>query len=169
MADFRAAVLITIDPEHEGGFQRNANDRANWTGGSVGVGRLVGTKYGITAIDVPGVDVEGLTADQAVAFYQERYWKPLYSQISSQLVANKLFDLGVLFGIGTAVRKLQGVLNLTQDGQFGPETLAAVNDADESDLLNRYKTEMCSMAVSIANGNTNELADLTGWIHRINT
>ncbi len=107
MADFRTAVLITIDPEHEGGFQKNSSDHANWSSGVIGEGELIGTKYGITALDMPGVDIENLTPDQAVEFYKERYWKDLYSQISSQIVANKLFDMGVLFGVKEAVSIMQ--------------------------------------------------------------
>ena len=53
MADFKTAVLITL--EHEGGFQKNPNDHANWSSGKIGVGTLVGTKYGITALDLPGI------------------------------------------------------------------------------------------------------------------
>jgi lysozyme family protein len=92
MADAKTAILITLDLAHEGGFQKNPNDRANWTGGQVGVGTLVGTNGGITALDMPGVDIEHLTIDQKIAYYLEHYWKPLYSSIAWQPLANKLFD-----------------------------------------------------------------------------
>ena len=68
MADARTAILITLDPAHEGGFQANPHDRANWTSGQVGVGTLVGTNGGITALDMPGADIKNLTVDQKVAF-----------------------------------------------------------------------------------------------------
>src|SRR6266436_1562301 len=118
MADFKAAVLITISPSHEGGFQKNPKDHANWSSGIIGQGTLIGTKYGITALDMPGADIENLTEDQAVAYYSEHYWKPLYSQIESQLIGNKLFDLGVLFGVGTAVGILQLTLGIKVDHSF---------------------------------------------------
>ena len=66
VADAKTAILITLDPAHEGGYQRNPNDRANWTGGQVGVGTLVGTNGGITALDMPGADIEHLTTVFAV-------------------------------------------------------------------------------------------------------
>ena len=72
MADARTAILITCDDAHEGGFQKMHNDRANWTGGQVGVGTLVGTKYGITCLDLRGVDIQNLTLDQAVAFASDQ-------------------------------------------------------------------------------------------------
>src|ERR1019366_870660 len=98
MAVALIAIMITLDPNHEGGFQKNYHDRANWTGGQVGVGTLVGTNGGITTLDMPGVDIEHITTAQKVQYYLANYWKPLYSQIAFQLFANKLFDLGVLFG-----------------------------------------------------------------------
>jgi hypothetical protein len=34
---------------HEGGYSNDPDDPGNWTGGKVGVGRLLGTKFGIAA------------------------------------------------------------------------------------------------------------------------
>src|SRR5579864_5653858 len=99
--NIEAAISKTL--VHEGGFQKMPNDHANWSSGKIGEGELIGTKYGITAIDMPGVDIENLTEDQAIQYYKEHYVKSLYSQIVSQSVGEKLFDLGVLFGVGTAV------------------------------------------------------------------
>jgi lysozyme family protein len=167
MADFRTAVLLTLD--HEGGFQKNPNDHANWSSGKIGEGELIGTKYGITAVDMPGVDIENLTVDQAVEYYSEHYWKALYSQINSQPVANKLFDLGVLFGVGTAVGVLQLTLGTTVDHDFGPNTLAAVNQADETSLLASYKANFVTHAFNVATANPAEREDLVGWSRRINS
>lgn len=167
MSDARTAILITLDLAHEGGFQKNAHDRANWTGGQVGVGKLVGTNGGITTLDMPGVDIENLTTDQKITYYLEHYWKPLYSQINSQGIANKLFDLGVLFGIGTAVRNLQASLDLNRDGVFGPITLARTNAANEAILESTFQTEMIMHARAIAAANPNEAYALPDWERRI--
>lgn len=172
MANARTAILITIDLAHEGGFQNNPKDRANWTGGQVGVGRLVGTKYGITTLDMPGVDIANLTPAQAVDYYTEHYWKLLYSQINSQQIANKLFDLGVLFGVGTAIKELQDALGFTTaevDGAFGPATLSAVNQADPDTLLAAFQSEMVARATAIAESNSNDAPDLPDWKRRINS
>lgn len=167
MSDFRTAVLLTL--EHEGGFQNNPSDHANWSSGKIGEGTLVGTKYGITAVDMPDADIENLTVDQAIEFYQERYWKSFYSQINSQLVANKLFDLGVLFGIGTAVGVLQLTIGVTVDHNFGPLTLQAVNETDEVSLLKNYKANMMTHAFNVAAANPVERGNLRGWGNRINS
>ena len=172
MADFDTAIRLTL--VHEGGFQKEPNDHANWSSGVIGEGELIGTKYGVTALDMPGVDIENITEDQAVQFYSERYWKQLYSQISSQAVANKVFDMGVLLGVGEAVKLLQIVLqtsdpNLTVDSDFGNETLTELNQIDEASLLNAYKTALVAYVLRIAVNKPAERGNIGGWIKRINS
>jgi lysozyme family protein len=157
MSDPKIAIAQTLI--HEGGFSDNPSD----SGGK--------TKYGITQKDMPNVNIADITPEQATAYYTEHYWKALYSEIESQDIANKLFDMGVLFGIGTAVKLLQkvvGVLLADIDGIFGPHTLALVNEADPYSLLRAYKTTLVSHAIGIANANTNDRVFLAGWIKRIN-
>jgi len=171
MADFEISIKLTLT--HEGGFQKDPDDRANWTGGEVGVGTLVGTKYGITTLDMPGVDIENLPVEKAVEFYRERYWKPDFGGINAQEVADKLFDLGVLFGVREAVAILQQTLvssgeSVDIDGDFGDGTLAVVNTLDGDSLLKVYETNMVTHAFNIATANPHERKFLKGWVIRIN-
>ena len=149
MADFMTAFLITIDDAHEGGYQCIHDDSGNWTSGIVGEGELKGTKYGISAHEYPNEDIKNLTVERAAEIYREGYWKQNYDQIMEQLSANKLFDMGVLFGVHEAVKVLQSVVGLvSQDGIFGPGSLEAVNQAGVSVLAN-YKTALVAQAVQI--------------------
>lgn len=184
MADFSIAVQKTLT--HEGGFQKMVNDWANWEGGQSVMNQylqtkdptllvhLRGTKYGITAQDLPGVDIENLSEDQAVEYYREHYWKPLYSQIEDQGVADKLFDMGVLFGVGEAVKLLQIVLqsvfpHVAVDNSFGNETLTAVNQTGAASLLAAYQTALVTYTFRIAANKPVERPNLAGWGHRINS
>ena len=164
--DIKTAIAKTL--AHEGGFQKNSEDHANWSSGKIGEGTLVGTKYGITALDLPGRNIEDLTEDEAIEYYQEHYVKPLYAQIESQFVGEKLFDLGVLFGIRVAVGVMQATLDLTTDGAFGPNTLAAINQAEPASLYKAYVGAMVTHAINVANANPPERQFLAGWIRRIN-
>ena len=154
MASFSIAVALTL--QHEGGYVDNAVD----PGGA--------TNMGITQADMPGQDMKTLTVAQATYYYLQNYWKPFYSQISNQAIASKLFDLGVLFGVATAVKGLQQVLSLVVDGVFGPMTLAAVNAASGS-VLGDYKNVMNQHAAGIAAANPRESIFLAGWLRRINS
>lgn len=164
--DVKTAIQKTL--VHEGGFQNNANDHANWSSGHIGEGELIGTKFGITALDLPGVSIKDLTEDQAIAYYQEHYIKSGYAQIESQFVGEKLFDLGVLFGVRVAVGIMQAALGITTDGVFGPTTLQSVNSTEPASLYNSYKAAMVTHAINVATANPAEREFLTGWIRRIN-
>ena len=158
MADFNQAIQKTLI--HEGGYVNNPNDK----GGP--------TKYGITQADMPGVNMQTITQDQAAAYYRAHYWKDLYSQVTNQLVAEKLFDMGILMGVGTAVRLLQitmqTTLNVVSDGVFGPATLMSVNQQGD-DLLGRYRTTLINHAINVVNNNPNDGGFIQGWINRINS
>jgi lysozyme family protein len=170
MADFKTAFLITIDPEHEGGYQDMTNDSGNWTGGHVGVGELKGTKYGISAHEFPNEDIKNLTVDRAAEIYQQGYWKQNYSSIQDQHIANKLFDLGVLFGVGTATKVLQTTLGLISvDGIFGPGSLEATNQAEPVKLLAAYKTGMVSHALGVIQAKPEKRPFFADWVRRINS
>lgn len=154
MADFRIAVKLTLT--HEGGYVNNPHDK----GGP--------TKYGITQADMPGVDIQQITPDQAVGYYAEHYWKPLYSQINDQNLANKIFDMGVLFGVGTAVKLLQTSLSngihVVSDGAFGPNTLAAVNNHGD---IEKFRVVLYNHCMDVVNRNPDNSIFLNGWTNRI--
>src|SRR6202795_2937688 len=137
MADSKIAINLTL--VHEGGYVDNPAD----SGGP--------TNMGITQKDLPGQDMKTLTVEQATDYYQQNYWKPLYGEINDQFVANKIFDLGVLFGVGTAVKVMQNIFSVhgvVADGIFGPHTLDLVNQAEPVGLLTAYKTSMVSHAAN---------------------
>ena len=159
MADFNQAIQKTLI--HEGGYVNNPHD----SGGA--------TKYGITQRDMPNIDIRNLTQEQAVEYYREHYWKDLYSQIAYQLLAEKLFDMGVLMGVGTAVRLLQLTLKnkiaIVPDGVFGPETLTDINQRDGAELLGSYRVMLNQHCINIVNNNPNDSDFIQGWINRINS
>ena len=176
MADFNIAVAITVDPAHEGGFQEDPTDSGNWTGGKIGVGELKGTNFGISAAVFPDVDIKNLTVDAAKALYfssPQHYWNPLYAEIKDQFLTNKLFDLGVLFGVGTAVEYMQKVLvaqfGLKVDGAFGPSTLAAINGSEPISLLTAYKVALVARAIGVGRDNPADRPFVGDWIRRINS
>ncbi len=126
------------------------------------------TKYGITQKDLPGVNIKDLTVEQATTFYYVKYWNPLYTKIGDQAAGTKIFDMGVLFGVKTAVRLLQGVLEVQQDEKFGPGTLAALNAAPAS-LLPLYRVRLLMHTRWIVFQNATQAEFLNGWDNRINS
>jgi lysozyme family protein len=154
MADLSQSIEITL--RHEGGYVNNPED----AGGA--------TNMGIEQRDLPNIPIKTLTVAQAVAYYQEHYVKPWMSHIESQIVADKVFDMGVLLGVSTAVRLLQRALsfpNAQQDGEFGPETLSAVNE-DGDNLLAPYKAVLAAHFRWIVQQEPSQQEFLQGWLNR---
>jgi lysozyme family protein len=169
MAEFNQAFKVIL--KHEGGFQKLPNDKGNWTGGRIGVGELKGTKYGISAAQFPELDIQNLTVEQASEIYKSEYW--FYDGIESQPIADKLADLGVLFGVSVAVSVMQLTLQSidpTQPitGKFGPITLGHINQAGETSLLTSYKANMLTHAFNVVAKNPAERAFIGNWGNRIN-
>jgi lysozyme family protein len=154
MADPNIAIAATLI--HEGGYVNNPSDPGH------------ATNMGITQADLPGQDMKTLTVAQATQYYLQNYWKSLYSQILEQAVASKLFDMGVLFGVGTAVKILQGVLGFVSDGIFGPISLAALNEHGDA-VLPEYKEALLGHAADVVSRNPTLNEFLVGWNHRINS
>lgn len=123
---------------HEGGFQNHHDDSGNWTGGEVGKGRLVGTKYGIAAAQFPGEDIPGLTIERAKELYRLRYWGPAGCDAVPDEMKFQLFDFAVHAGVGRATRMLQRAVGETEDGIIGPRTLQAIGSMPTPRLIARF-------------------------------
>lgn len=174
MADFKTSILKTL--VHEGGYANIPADAGGET--YRGVSRKNWPNWaGWTVIDsyksdphFPSVlDSDASLLNLVIEFYREGFWKDLWSQISNQAVADKLFDLGVLFGVHTAVAILQVTLGITHDGLFGPGTLASINQAEPQSLLTSYKANLVTHAFNVATANPQDRIFLKGWSNRINS
>lgn len=126
---------------HEGRFTYNPKDRGNWTSGKVGVGLLKGTKFGISAMAYPHLDIKNLTVEQARAIYLADYWKRAGADQYDGAIGFQVFDSAVNHGIENAVRFLQRAVDVADDGDVGPITLAAVKAQTVTDVLMRFNAE----------------------------
>ena len=127
MATFDEAIPVVM--EHEGVYSNLRGD----PGGE--------TMFGWSSAECARLGIpQPHTAAEAIVLYRRYFWNLLYEGIESQTVATKLFDDGVNQGTGEAVTNLQEALCrvgsiVRVDGEFGPNTLRAVNLVTESMLL----------------------------------
>lgn len=126
---------------HEGGFQNDPRDRGNWTTGVIGKGTNKGTKYGITAMSYPSLDIRNLTLDQAKAIYKRDFWDKVRGDDLPVGVDFLVFDAAVNHGTGTSARFLQRASGAVADGAIGPKTLAAVRSKDPEDVAFEFNVE----------------------------
>ncbi len=133
MSRFESAFAIVVG--HEGGFDRSPLDPGNWTGGRVGAGALVGTKFGVSAAAYPDRAIAALTLDDAQAIFRDDYWEPVAADRLPAALALLVFDAAVNNGPARAARWLQTATGATPDGIVGPHTLAAVEAAVSRETL----------------------------------
>jgi lysozyme family protein len=137
--DFDAAFERLIDPAREGSaLSLDPKDRGNWTGGEQGKGKLLGSKYGVSAMSYPGEDIAGLTVQRAKDIYRRDYWGPAGCDAAPACIKFDLFDMAVNSGKGNAIRCLQRACGEAQDGVLGPRTLAAVQSMPAFRLAARF-------------------------------
>lgn len=110
---------------HEGGYVNDRND----PGGE--------TKYGISKRSYPREDIKGMTLDRARAIYRRDFWDKARCGDLGWPLAFALFDAAVNSGVSTGVKFLQRAVGVTDDGRFGPMTLAAARRVDPAVLAAR--------------------------------
>lgn len=125
----------------EGGYTNDRNDPGNWTGGHVGVGKLLGTKFGIAANTYPTLDIKNLTRDGAIAIYYRDFWSKVMADELPPAFSFQLLDSAVNHGIRNAARMLQRAVGVADDGKIGPFTRAAIVKIDNADLVLNFMAE----------------------------
>ena len=148
----------------EGGYGNTSADPGNWTGGKIGSGTLVGTKYGISAPvlkvflgrEPSAADSQNLTYDQAVSIYKANYWNPIKGdQIDDQDVANILYDASVNSGVGAAQKFAKDSLGTTT------YNVVDVNNANAKKLFNDIGAARVAKYTSIGG------YALPSWLNRL--
>ena len=157
----------------EGGYQNMVSDNGNYCNGE-----LLGTKFGMSAVAVAQwwgrcpteQEMHDLTEDQARSFYGWYFDQYNLFQVENQ----QLFELLANNTMGSpanAAKIEQRVLkqlgyNVAVDGQRGPQTIAAINDAWKrygAKLYNTIRKDWVDYLVSL---NRPEFID--GWLNRMN-
>lgn len=107
----------------EGGYVNDPND----PGGE--------TKWGISKRSYPNVDIKNLTIDDARAIYIKDFLTPIDAENLPQSVVFQVLDFAVNSGIGTAIRYLQRVVGVADDGYWGPVSQAAISKMSAEEIV----------------------------------
>jgi lysozyme family protein len=124
------------------------------------------TKYGISQRANPSVNVQELTLAQAQQIYHDSYWLASKCDRITIPVTIFYFDMVVNNGGGRAAKILQGCVGATQDGNVGPQTLAAVNSQDPTTLINAMHDARNARYNQIAQNDPSQEQFLAGWLRR---
>ena len=161
----------------EGGYANVAGDRGGET--YRGISRVNWPNWvGWAAVDRH----DYLGADLYVKdFYREHFWNPLGCDGYNEALALELMDIGVNSGVGTAIKLLQRLCNVCNnggihwpdvrvDGSFGPVTRAVVTAFSQKygqDKLARLLNgmQMCNY-VAILEANPGQEKFAWGWLDK---
>jgi lysozyme family protein len=148
MSNFDEAIGFVL--ANEGGLSNDPSDPGGLT------------NFGISQKQYPALDIRNLTREDAVQIYQDDYWNKFqYGDITSQRIATKVFDAAVNMGPVRAVRLLQLAVNVQADGVLGVQTIAAVNAADESNLMDEFKAQLAKYYCDLGKPEF-----MLGWLRR---
>jgi len=148
--DFNTAFEILL--RFEGGISNNKADKGGLT------------KYGISHAAYPNLNIAELTEDMARDIYERDYWNPAGCNKLKPELQYIHFDTAVNCGVVTAIKLLQTVSGVKQDGIIGPETIQAADKISIDD----YANARIGFYKSIVDKDKNQVIFLTGWINRIN-
>lgn len=155
----------------EGGFQQDVEDSGNYVGD-----KLIGTNRGITPVALAkyrGIDAEDVTvemmkevtdAEAREIFKQDYYYRPKIDQLPEN-IQDTVFDMYINSG-SNAIKILQRMVGATPDGVIGPQTLAAVADANIT--RDAYADARIEFYKSISKPGTKNAKYRQGWINRAN-
>ncbi|MDN5641345.1 MAG: secretion activator protein [Acinetobacter sp.] len=135
---------------HEGKFTNDRQDRGNWTTGVIGKGQLNGTKYGISAMTYPDLDIKSLSLEQAKTIYKRDWWDKINADQIEPALVFQVWDFAINAGMGTAKRKLQLAVGVLDDGIIGNLTIQAINKADLNDILLKFNAERLKYYTSLS-------------------
>lgn len=150
---------------HEGGYVNAKSDR----GGP--------TKYGIThktlaahrgVKSVSAEQVKAMSKAEAEAIYRKSYWTQSGGDLLPVGLDYAAFDYGVNSGPARAVKSLQKVVGVAQDGIVGGQTLAAVDryPGGAAALIKAYCDERMRFLRSLG-GAQGFAANGRGWTIRV--
>ncbi len=121
---------------HEGGYVDHPSD----PGGATNMGITHKTLARWRNIEpwwaLDKAEVRGLTRPEAAAIYKALYWNRCNAGKLPAGVDLAVFDFAVNSGSDRAIRLLQALVGVQQDGFVGPITLAAVERRDPAAIIN---------------------------------
>ena len=161
MADFKTAFTFVL--QHED----------STCSGKVTVDAGGRTRFGIAEKfhpDLPEEFFSGPAEDalaEAEKIEEREYWDAMrLAEVENQNVANKLFDMGVNMGVRQASVYAQRAARVAEDGVIGPQSLAAINNADPI----AYYQALCELSAAhyrqVAAVNPAQAVNLKGWMKR---
>lgn len=103
---------LSLDPDDPGNYTPD--------------GRLVGSKFGISAKSYPNEDIPNMTVARAAFLAKRDFWDVNQCDAYPPPLSLLMLDAAYNQGVADAARFLQRALSVTDDGHIGVKTVTAV-------------------------------------------
>jgi lysozyme family protein len=118
--------------------------------------------------DLPSVDVAGITSAEILALYKDMFWDVAGCDLLPEKLGMCLFDVAVNSGPAAAIKMMQRLLGLDDDGVLGPKTRAAFSAAiDSNDAVMNFTDARLDFYCDIVKQTYTQAIFIKGWIRRV--
>lgn len=148
---------------HEGGYVHDKLDSGGRT--NLGVTQRVWEEW--VGHPVSEADMKALTLEKVAPMYKMKYWNPSYCEKLPKGLDYVVFDFAVNAGTGRSVKTLQSAIGVLADGVIGPRTMAAINDANPKELINKFSDARADFYQGIVTRKPDQARFIRGWLNRV--
>lgn len=122
------------------------------------------TNFGISKRAYPKEDIKNMTRERAKFLYKRDYWDKVKAEQLPKDLRLPVFDFAVNAGVSRAIKLLQKLSGVKQDGIIGPITIQAANLVSPYD----YKLGRLDYYRSLVSNNPQLSRFIKGWTNRTN-
>lgn len=159
----KAEKLIPKLLRWEGGFVNDPDD----AGGATNKGVTIATFRKFYGEDATIEQLKRITDDQWMHIFKVGYWdKYKADDIKDQSIANLCVDWLYNSGI-TAIKRVQKIVGVVDDGIVGPKTIEAINTKASRSLFYQIRAARIAFVETIARNKPSQRKFLQGWKNRI--
>ena len=156
--NFERSLAYVI--KHEGGYVDHPRD----PGGRTNLGVTQKTYEQWVERVVTEAEMKTLTTDDVAPIYRSEYWNRIRGDALPLGVDYALFDFAVNSGVRRAVRTIQRIVGVHDDGLMGPFTIGAIKSVDSADLIE----DLCNARMAFLRDLPHWDTFGKGWTRRVN-
>lgn len=120
--------------------------------------------------DIDAEDIKKLSEGDAKYIAKKIFWDYFLADlILNQSLAEFIVDWGYNSGRKTVAKIVQRLVKVMVDGIVGPQTVTAINCADQELLFNALKIERKVFLNSIIKRKPDQIVFYDGWMNRVNS
>lgn len=155
---------------YEGGYVNHPSDRGGPT--NMGITKPFYAEYlGVPASLITTDMIKDLTWPYAKFMYYRNIWLKYELDQLPEFLQEVMMNYIVISGPGRAIKHLQRFVGVAQDGEIGPNTLAAIDKKvktypSERHFVNEFVHDIMRFFIGIVQSRASQRVFLRGWFNR---